>query len=123
MPSRDGEFGLADYRITVGAADIGVERDAIEALRTRFESAELIEEWTIPVPGAVDQLDVIAQDPRGPVGAPMLALVSGHFPTAADEVALTDGAAALLEHRASAQLSPSVTARRASSALSRTHTC
>ncbi len=45
------------------------------------------------VPGSVDTYELRAQNPNGPYGQPMLSLVSGHYPSAADQVAVTAGVA------------------------------
>ena len=47
-------------------------------------------------PGSREPIEVRAQDPEGPFGQPMLALLDGRYPKAPDEVALTDEAASLL---------------------------
>ncbi|HEX9623119.1 MAG TPA: FtsX-like permease family protein, partial [Streptosporangiaceae bacterium] len=55
---------------------------------------ELIENETVAVPGSVATVDLRAQDPRGRYSQPMLALVSGRYPSGPGEVAVTSGAAA-----------------------------
>ncbi|HEY5121157.1 MAG TPA: FtsX-like permease family protein, partial [Acidimicrobiales bacterium] len=44
-------------------------------------------------PGSINTFDLRAQNPRGPYGRPLLALVSGHYPVSASEVAVTSGVA------------------------------
>ena len=51
----------------------------------------------VPVPGSVETLELRAQDPHGPYGAPMLRLQEGRYPAAAGEVAVTDAVAATFQ--------------------------
>ena len=48
------------------------------------------------MPGVAEPIELRAQDPQGPFGQPMLALLDGRYPKAPDEVALTTGDASLL---------------------------
>ena len=59
----------------------------------RYGAVDVIDNETLTVPGSVDTFDLRAQNPHGPYGQPLLSLVSGHFPTNADEVAVTAGVA------------------------------
>ncbi len=89
-PSGEAEFGSASHRLVVDAADAdeaAVEVDAIEAW---FGTTDRIRVGTVAVPGSLDDVEMRAQDPDGPLGAPLLALRTGRFPAADDEVALTD---------------------------------
>ncbi len=63
----------------------------IAGLEHRFGRVELIENETQSIPGSINTYQIRAQDPHGPFGGPMLSLVSGHYPTGADQVALTSG--------------------------------
>jgi putative ABC transport system permease protein len=54
---------------------------------------ELIENKTVPVRGSVGAVDLRAEDPHGRYSHPMLALVSGRYPTGPGEVAVTSGVA------------------------------
>jgi putative ABC transport system permease protein len=65
----------------------------IAALQQRFGRVDLIENQTIAIPGSISTYDLRAQDPNGPFGQPMLALVAGHYPTGPGQVAVTDGVA------------------------------
>ena len=47
----------------------------------------------LKVPGSVDTYQLRAQDPNGPFGQPTLSLVSGRYPAAAGQVAVTAGVA------------------------------
>jgi putative ABC transport system permease protein len=58
-----------------------------------YGRADVIENESIPVPGTLNTFDLRAQDPHGPFGGPLLSLVSGQYPTTADEIAVTSGVA------------------------------
>jgi putative ABC transport system permease protein len=71
----------------------------IASLEHRFGKVDVIENETLKVPGSVDTYQLRAQSPNGPYGQPTLSLVSGHYPTAADQVAVTAGVASELNLR------------------------
>jgi len=62
-------------------------------LEHRFGQVDIIENETVAIPGSINSYELRAQNPHGPFGKPMLSLVSGRFPTAPDEVAVTPGVA------------------------------
>jgi len=66
----------------------------IASLRSRFGRVDVIEDEALSVPGSVETFSLRAQDPHGPFGGPMLSLVSGRYPSAPDQVAVTSGVAA-----------------------------
>lgn len=92
----EGRFGSADYRLEVSVQDEEQVEPLLAATREHFGLIEVIESRSVPVQGSVDAVEARAQDPKGPFGAPMVRLLGGRFPARVDEVALTDGAAALL---------------------------
>jgi putative ABC transport system permease protein len=65
----------------------------IAALEHRFGRVDVIENQTQQVPGSISTYQLRAQNPRGPFGGPMLSLISGRYPSAADQVAITPGLA------------------------------
>jgi putative ABC transport system permease protein len=65
----------------------------IASLEHRFGPADVIENQTQQVPGSISTYQLRAQNPRGPLGAPLLSLISGRYPSAADQVAITAGVA------------------------------
>jgi len=69
----------------------------VAALRQRFGRVDVIENQTVAIPGSISTYNLRAQDPRGPFGQPMLALVSGHYPAGPGQVALTADLAATLK--------------------------
>ena len=68
----------------------------IAALEHRFGTVQVIENETFHVPGSTQTYQLRSQDPHGPYGGPMLQLLSGHYPTGPDQIALTPGLASEL---------------------------
>ena len=85
-------FGTAQDLATFQGANPQLAAQ-LAALRHRFGSVDVIENQTLTVPGSTDTYDLRAQDPHGPFGQPMLALVSGRFPAGPGQVAVTQGVA------------------------------
>lgn len=94
--SSDATFGAAEHLMRLDATDPEVLATRLAAARAWFGTTEEIGHRSVPVPGRFDHVDVRAQDPSGPYGAPMLALREGRYPSGAGEVAVTDGVAAVL---------------------------
>ncbi|HYY18491.1 MAG TPA: FtsX-like permease family protein [Streptosporangiaceae bacterium] len=65
----------------------------IAALQHRFGTVDVIENQVVAIPGSISTYDLRAQNPAGPFGQPMLALVSGHYPAGPGQVAVTGGVA------------------------------
>ncbi|HEY6294894.1 MAG TPA: FtsX-like permease family protein [Streptosporangiaceae bacterium] len=91
-PAANSGFGTAQDLATFQAPDSHLASQ-IASLEQRFGRADVIENETMAIPGSVNSFDLRAQNPDGPFGQPMLALVSGHYPTAANQVALTQAVA------------------------------
>lgn len=66
---------------------------AVQRIESRYGRADVIENEPIPVPGTLSTFDLRAQRPHGPFGGPMLSLLSGQYPAAAHETAVTSGVA------------------------------
>ena len=77
----------------------------IAALEHRFGTVQVIENETFNVPGSTKTYQLRSQDPHGPYGGPMLQLLSGHYPTAPNQIALTPGLASELHLRVGDTLS------------------
>ncbi|MBA3289731.1 MAG: FtsX-like permease family protein [Acidimicrobiia bacterium] len=88
--SEDAEFGSADHLLRFAVSDPRTLPAAVAAAARGFGIVDVIATWQVPVSGSVDGLEFRAQDPRGPLGAPMLALLEGRYPSRAGEVAVTD---------------------------------
>jgi putative ABC transport system permease protein len=85
-------FGTAGDSATYSTLNAQVTSE-ITYLERRFGRVEVIENATMTIPGSINTFQLRAQDPHGPFSRPMLALVSGRYPTGADEVAVTSGVA------------------------------
>jgi putative ABC transport system permease protein len=68
----------------------------IAALEHRFGAVQVIENERFKVPGSTQTYQLRSQDPHGPYGRPMLQLLSGHYPTGSNEIALTPALASEL---------------------------
>lgn len=100
-PAKTSGFGTAQDSVTLPSLDART-RDVIASLEHRFGRVEVIENETQTIPGSVDTYQLRAQDPHGPFGGPMLSLVSGRFPSGADQVAVTSGIASTFHLRVGA---------------------
>ncbi len=91
-PAANAGFGTAGDLATFPAPDPHLSAQ-IAALQHRFGRADVIENQALAIPGSIESYDLRAQNPNGPFGQPMLTLLSGHYPAAADQVALTPAVA------------------------------
>ena len=91
-PPANTGFGTAQDLATYSTPDPQLASQ-IATLQHRFGRVDVIENQTLVIPGSVESYDLRAQNPHGPFGGPMLSLLSGHYPAAADQVALTPGLA------------------------------
>jgi putative ABC transport system permease protein len=92
-PAANAGFGTAQDQATYQAPDPHLASQ-IAALRHRFGRVDVIENEAAAIPGSINTYDLRAQNPRGPYGQPMLSLVSGHYPAAPGQVAVTSDLAA-----------------------------
>jgi putative ABC transport system permease protein len=94
-PGQPGEatFGTATAMITLPGSDPRLAAD-IAAIRQRHGTVDVIESANLST-GTTGHVQLRAEDPRAPLGSPMLALVSGRYPAAPGEVALTGAVADL----------------------------
>jgi putative ABC transport system permease protein len=102
-PSANAGYGTADDLATYTTSPIAKQSVAnlnlhsvdaqIAALEHRFGTVQVIDNQTFHVPGSTQTYDLRSQDPHGPYGGPMLQLLSGHYPTGPNEIALTPGLA------------------------------
>jgi putative ABC transport system permease protein len=94
-------FGTAQDAVSF-TSDNSQTASVIGTLQHRFGRVEVIENQTMSIPGSIDTYQLRAQDPHGPFSGPMLSLVSGHFPSGADQVAVTSGVASAFHLRVGA---------------------
>ena len=92
-PSPAGVLGTAQYAATLPGTGAQVSAE-VAALRAHYGRADVIESQTMSVPGSVATFSLLAQNPHGPFGQPLLSLVSGRYPATGSQVAVTSGVAA-----------------------------
>ncbi|CAG6391308.1 FtsX-like permease family protein [Streptomyces cocklensis] len=98
-----GTFGSASQRLHLdGGAGGAALPAAVAEARAKLAPADVTAHRLVPVPGALDGLDIRAEDPRGPFAAGRLRLLSGRYPSGSGEVALTPSAADLFHTRTGA---------------------
>ena len=96
-PPKNAGFGMARYSVSFPTYDA---RTASVIARLKHAGrVDVIENETLSIPGSINTYQLRAQDPRGPFGGPMLSLVSGHYPSGADQVAVTSGVASAFHLR------------------------
>ena len=100
-PPKNSGFGTAQDSVSFTTYDAHAA-SVIASLEHRFGRVELIENETQSIPGSINTYQLRAQDPHGPFSGPMLSLVSGHFPSGADQVAVTSGVASAFHLRVGA---------------------
>jgi putative ABC transport system permease protein len=88
-----GTFGTAAALVTLPGRDPHLAAD-IAAVTSKYGPADVIENQDLST-GLTEAVQLRAQDPAGPFGAPMLALTSGHYPTGPGQVALTGQVASI----------------------------
>jgi putative ABC transport system permease protein len=88
----DAGFGTAQDQATFPGTDSHLAGE-IASLQHRFGRTDVIMNQTLTIPGSVNSFQLRAQDPYGPFGQPMLALLGGHYPAGPGQVALTPGLA------------------------------
>jgi putative ABC transport system permease protein len=79
-----------------GPHTLAYAQSQIARLEHLFSPVQVIENQTLTVPGSTQTYELRSQDPHGPFGGPMLQLLSGHYPTGADQIAITPGLASEL---------------------------
>jgi putative ABC transport system permease protein len=87
-------FGAASQWFKLYADEERPLDPRIAQAREWFGTIDVVGHWYLPVPGSVETVELRAQDPRGPYGGPMLRLLTGRYPTAPGEAAVTDEVAA-----------------------------
>ena len=99
------QFGSARYLLQFAGADRKTTTANIAAARKAFGSIELIGRQFVSIPGSTQTVEYRALSPDGRYTGSMLALLRGHYPTGAGQVALTSGVAQNLQVRLGSVLS------------------
>jgi putative ABC transport system permease protein len=90
-PPKDAGFGTAPYSVSFASYSSKAQRFIAKA--EHLGTVQVIENATYSIPGSINTYQLRSQNAPGPFGAPILSLVSGHYPSGADEVAVTSGVA------------------------------
>jgi putative ABC transport system permease protein len=88
-------FGTGQALITLPGHTSNLVAD-IAALQARYRTVDVIENQDLTT-GLLQNVELRAQDPAGPYGGPMIALVSGRYPSGPGQVALTSQVATLYQ--------------------------
>ena len=100
-PPKNAGFGTARYSVTFTTYD--ARTASVIARLEHGGRVDVIQNQTLSIPGSINTYQLRAQDPHGPYGGPMLSLVSGHYPSGADRVAVTQGVASAFHLRTGEQ--------------------
>ncbi len=103
-PPANAGYGMADDLATYANSgkhpiNLNLVTAQSAALEYRFGAVQVIENESFNVPGSSQTYDLRSQDPHGPYGGPMIQLLSGHYPTGPNQIALTPGLASELNLR------------------------
>jgi putative ABC transport system permease protein len=100
-PPENAGFGTAQDSVSFTTYDAHAA-SVVASLEHRFGRVELIENKTESIPGSINTYQVRAQNPHGHFSGPMLSLVSGHYPSGAEQVAVTSNVASAFHLRVGA---------------------
>ncbi len=81
-------FGTAQDMVSLQTPDTHLTSQ-LATLQQRFGTVDIIENQSITIPGSIATYNLRAQNSHGAFGQPMLQLLSGHFPSSANQVAVT----------------------------------
>jgi putative ABC transport system permease protein len=87
-----GVLGTAQDAASISGTSATINA-GITKLESLYGKVDVIENESAPVPGTLNTFDLRAQDPHGAFGGPLLSLVSGRYPSTANEIAVTSGVA------------------------------
>jgi putative ABC transport system permease protein len=90
-PPKDAGFGSAPYSVTFASDSAKAQSFIADA--QRLGTVQVIENQTFSIPGSINTYQLRSQVAPGPFGGPMLSLLSGHYPSGADQVDVTKGVA------------------------------
>jgi len=99
------QFGSASYLVQFAGVGQRTMTADVAAVRKAFGTIEVIGRQFVPIPGSTQTVEFRAQSPDGPYSGPMLALVQGHYPSGAGQVAVSSGLAQDLQVRIGSVLS------------------
>ena len=91
------QFGSADHLLQFTGTNRQALAADIAAARKAFGTIQVIGRRFVTIPGSTRTVEYRALSPDGPYSGPMLALVQGHYPSGAGQVAVTSGVAQSLQ--------------------------
>ncbi len=91
------QFGSASHLLEFTGSSRQALTADIAAARRAFGTIQVIGRQFVTIPGSAQTVEYRAMNPHGPYSGPMLALVHGHYPSAAGQVAVTSGVAQSLQ--------------------------
>ena len=91
------QFGSANHLLQFAGTGQKTMTADVTAARKAFGTIEVIGRQFVPIPGSTQTVEYRALSPEGPYSGPMLALVQGHYPSGAGQVAVTTGVAQNLQ--------------------------
>jgi putative ABC transport system permease protein len=94
-----GHFGTASHRIEVSIANGHGIGPLVAEARRDFGSVDVVRSQVVRVPGSTSTIELRDQPLDGHFTRPLAHLTAGRAPHRANEVALTDGVASLLDAR------------------------
>jgi putative ABC transport system permease protein len=100
-PPKSAGFGTARYSASFTTYD--AHTASVIARLEHAGRVDVIVNETLSIPGSINTYQLRAQDPHGPFGGPMLSLLSGHYPSGPDQVAVTKGVASAFHLRTGAE--------------------
>jgi putative ABC transport system permease protein len=98
------QFGSASYLLQLAGPQKTMTAD-ITATRKAFGTVQVIGREFVSIPGSAQTVEFRALNPDGPYSGPMLALMQGHYPSGAGQVAVTTGLAQTIQARIGSVLS------------------
>ena len=98
------QFGSASYLLQFAGPQKTMTAE-ITAARKAFGTVQVIGHQPVSIPGSAQTVEFRALNPDGPYSGPMLALIQGHYPSGAGQVAVTTGVAQTLQVRIGSVLS------------------
>jgi putative ABC transport system permease protein len=90
-------FGSANHLLQFSGSNQQALTADIAAARKAFGTIQVIGRQFVTVPGSTQTVEYRALSPDGPYSGPILALVQGHYPSGAGQVAVTSGVAQSLQ--------------------------
>jgi putative ABC transport system permease protein len=99
------QFGSANHLLQFDGTNPKTLAADITAARNAFGTIQVIGRRIATIPGSTQTIEFRAEDPRGPYSGPMLALIQGHYPSRAGQVAVTGQIAQTLRLRIGSRLS------------------